>query len=74
MNPADPLRELPQGLRDEQAQLLASGLNTWGDVQNLTVSALLGGLMGRADGAGKKKLEALAKKAKELGIDDLKLS
>jgi hypothetical protein len=61
-------RSLPEDLRD-----VLGGLSS-GDVQNLTVSALLGGLMGRADGAGKKKLEALAKKAKDLGIDDLKLS
>lgn len=61
-------RSLPEDLRD-----VLSGLSS-GDVQNLTVSAVLGGLMKNADGAGKKKLEALAKKAKELGLDDLKFS
>ena len=35
MRPEDPLQELPQGLRDELKQLLASGITTWGQLQSL---------------------------------------
>ena len=42
-----------------------------GDVQNLTVSALIASLMGRADAQGKLKLKRLLETAKSLGIDDL---
>ncbi len=61
MNAADPLRELPQGLRDEQAQLLASGFNTWGDVQNLTdpqISRLAAS--GRASARNLRRLKGMA--------------
>ncbi|MBL9100491.1 MAG: hypothetical protein JNL82_06025 [Myxococcales bacterium] len=39
------------------------------DVQKLTVSAALGDLMARSDGAVKRKLAALLEKAKDLGLE-----
>jgi uncharacterized membrane protein YqiK len=41
------------------------------DVQSLSLSAVLAGLMTRSDSAGRAKLQALADKAQELGIDDI---
>jgi uncharacterized membrane protein YqiK len=61
-------RSLPADLRR-----VLEGLSS-GDVQNLTVSAVLAGLMSRADEAGRGRLQALIDKAHELGVDDLKLS
>ena len=61
-------RSLPDDLRD-----VLSGLSS-GDVQNLTLSAVLAGLAAKGDAGSRKKLQALAAKAKELGLDDLTLS
>jgi uncharacterized membrane protein YqiK len=61
-------RSLPADLRR-----VLEGLSS-GDVQNLTVSAVLAGLMSRTDEAGRGRLQALIDKAHELGVDDLKLS
>ena len=61
MNPADPLKELPLGLRDEHAQLLASGITTWGEVQNLTefqISRLAAS--GRASARNLRRLKGMA--------------
>ena len=35
MKPEDPLKELPQSMRDELKQLLKSGITTWGELQAL---------------------------------------
>ena len=61
MNPADPLKELPQGLRDEHAQLMASGITTWGGVQNLSelqISRLAAS--GRASARNLRRLKGMA--------------
>lgn len=55
-------------LPDDLKRLLAPGAP---GAQNLTISSLLGNLVHGADADGKKKLLALADKARELGIDDL---
>jgi hypothetical protein len=61
-------RSLPDDLRE-----VLGGLSS-GDVQNLTLSAVLAGLAAKGDAGSRSKLQALADKAKELGLDDLKLS
>lgn len=43
-----------------------------GDIQNLTISAVIASLMGRADAQGKLKLQKLLETARSLGIDSLK--
>ena len=61
MNPADPLQDLPQGLRDEHAQLLASGITTWGGVQHLSeiqISRLAAS--GRASARNLRRLKGMA--------------
>ncbi|MCC6555366.1 MAG: hypothetical protein IT372_20590, partial [Polyangiaceae bacterium] len=55
-------------LPDDLRKLLAPGAV---GSQGLTISALLAKLLQGADADGKKKIQALADKARELGIDDL---
>lgn len=61
MRPEDPLQKLPQGLRDEQAQLLASGITTWGQLQGLDelqISRLAS--RGRASARNLRRLKGMA--------------
>lgn len=58
---------LPADLKD----ILSRPALSPGEVQNLTISALLGRLMMGADPTIQKKLGSLAARAKELGVDDL---
>ena len=58
---------LPEDLK----RLLAPGAAGAAGAQNLTISSLLAKLVQGADADGKKKILALAEKARELGIDDL---
>jgi uncharacterized membrane protein YqiK len=44
-----------------------------GDVQSLTISALLARLIAQSDGEGRKDLNKLLEAARELGVDDLKV-
>ena len=68
MKPEDPLQDLPQGLRDEQKQLLASGLTTWGQLQalnELQISRLASS--GRASARNLRRLQGMAELA--CGLD-----
>ena len=61
MKPCDPLQDLPMNLRDEHAHLLASGLTTWGEVQDLdeqTISKLAS--TGRASARNLRRLKGMA--------------
>lgn len=61
MRPEDPLQELPQGLRDELKQLLASGITTWGQLQTLDelqISRLASS--GRASARNLRRLQGMA--------------
>lgn len=60
---------LPQDLKD----ILSRPALSSGDLQNLTVAALLGRLMSGADGAQREKLGALLETVRTLGLDDVKL-
>ena len=69
MRPEDPLRELPMGLRDEQKQLLASGITTWGEVQSLDdlqISRLASS--GRSSARNLKRLRGMADLACSLDL------
>lgn len=61
---------LPEDLKE----VLTNSRLSPSDVQNLTLSAVLAGLASKGDSETKTKLKSLAKKAEELGIDDLDLS
>ena len=61
MRPEDPLQDLPQGLRDEQNKLLASGITTWGQLQALDalqISRLAAS--GRASARNLRRLQGMA--------------
>ena len=68
MRPEDPIQELPQGLRDERKQLLASGITTWGQLQSLDelqISRLAAS--GRASARNLRRLQGMAELA--CGLD-----
>jgi hypothetical protein len=58
-------------LPDDLKRLLAPGAAGAAGAQNPTIASLLAKLVQGADADGKKKILALAEKARELGIDDL---
>ena len=61
MKPEAPLQDLPQGLRDEQSQLLASGITTWGELEaldELQISRLAAS--GRASARNLRRLKGMA--------------
>ena len=69
MRPEDPLQDLPQGLRDEQKQLLASGMTTWGQLQALDalqISRL--SASGRASARNLRRLQGMADLACRLDL------
>lgn len=59
-------------LPEDIKEILSRPALTSGDVQNLTLAALLARLGGKLDGDRKKKLEILLETARELGLEDLK--
>ena len=61
MKPEDPLKELPQSMRDELKQLLKSGIKTWGELQaldELQISRLAAS--GRASARNLRRLKGMA--------------
>jgi hypothetical protein len=60
---------LPDDLKD----ILSRPAISSGDVQNLTVAALIARLISETDGKGKEGLGRLLEAAKEIGVDKLKL-
>ena len=61
MKPEDPLKELPQSMRDELTQLLKSGITTWGELQaldELQISRLAAS--GRASARNLRRLKGMA--------------
>ena len=61
MKPEDPLKELPQSMRDELKQLLKSGITTWGELQaldELQISRLAAS--GRASARNLRRLKGMA--------------
>ena len=69
MKPEDPLHDLPQGLRDELKQLLASGIRTWGELQVLDeqqISRLAA--RGRASARNLRRLRGMADLACNLDL------
>ena len=69
MKPEDPLQDLPQGMRDEGRQLLASGITTWGELQALDeqqISRLAAS--GRASARNLRRLKGMADLACDLDL------
>ncbi len=60
---------LPEDLK----QVLSNSAISPADLQNLTLSGLLGKLMLKTDDAGKSKLQSLLAEAKKLGVDEAEL-
>ena len=69
MKPEDPLKELPQSMRDELKQLLKSGITTWGELQaldELQISRLAAS--GRASARNLRRLKGMADLACSLDL------
>lgn len=62
-------RSLPEDLKE----ILSKPSLSAGDLQSLSVAAVLTRLAARSDGEGREKLQALLQQAKELGVDDVRL-